>query len=150
MTAAYTSCSRQGLLPNASHYSTYHDIDPDIKFRHECVAISARLPALEALTDLSWDLDPAQFLEEAKKLPPPFESLVQITSGPAHRLMCPDIEEIFDSAYLAVAKYPNDIVFKRLDGGPCGVLTCMPIPAYAQYVSGRIVLVVSRHFPASH
>ncbi|KAH9848772.1 hypothetical protein C2E23DRAFT_738871 [Lenzites betulinus] len=127
--------AHQGLLPNASYYSTYHDIDPDIEFRHECVAISARLLALEALADLSWDLDPAHFLEETKKLPPPFESLVQITSGPAHRLMCPDIEEIFDSAHLVVAKYPNDIVLKRLDGGSCTIVTCMPISEFAQCVS---------------
>ncbi|KAI0816802.1 hypothetical protein BC628DRAFT_1405603 [Trametes gibbosa] len=124
--------AQQGLIQNASNYSTYHDIDPAVEFRHECVAISARLPALEALADLSRDLDAAQFLKEAKQLPPPFENLVCITSGPTHPLTCPDIEEIFDSAYLAVAKHPNDIVFKRLDGGPSATLTCMPVPTYAQ------------------
>ncbi|KAI8974769.1 hypothetical protein BD414DRAFT_424052 [Trametes punicea] len=125
------NCAK-GFLPNVSQYSTYHEID--MEFRYECVAIHARLSALETLTDLSNNLSTAKFVEEASRLPPPFEHLVCIRSGPAHRLLCPDIEEIFDSAYLAVAKWPNDIILKRLDGGPAVTLTCMQAPVYAQAV----------------
>ncbi|KAI0628081.1 hypothetical protein C8Q77DRAFT_1068627 [Trametes polyzona] len=125
----------QGNLPSASEYSTYHPVDADIRFRHECVALHARLSTLEALADLPWGFDNAQFIAQAQQLPPPFENLVQVVSRPEHRLMCPDIEEMFDSAYLSVVKGPNDIIFKRLDGGPPTTLTCLPDPAYAQFVS---------------
>ncbi|KAI0375985.1 hypothetical protein BV20DRAFT_960081 [Pilatotrama ljubarskyi] len=118
--------AEKGQLCDVSYYSTYHPIDPEIEFRYECFAIHTPLSALEALADLSRDLDPAQFLAEARQLPRPFENLVCIRSGPAHPLMCPDIEELFDSAYLAVVKGPRDIVFKRLEGGPSATITCMP------------------------
>ncbi|KAI9068436.1 hypothetical protein FKP32DRAFT_1561741 [Trametes sanguinea] len=120
--------STKGYLPDVSQYSTYYEIDPGVEFRFECVALRVRLTSLERLTDLCVNLDAAQFVRQASFEPRPFEYLVCIRSGPTHRLLCPDIEEMFGSgAYLAVAKWPNDIVLKPLDGGPSVIITCAPV-----------------------
>ncbi|KAI0667315.1 hypothetical protein C8Q78DRAFT_982369 [Trametes maxima] len=123
--------AERGELLNVSKYSTYYPLDPDIGFRYECVAIHARLSSLEMLTDMSYNKGPEEFMEAASQLLPPFENLVCVVAGPEHPLMCPDIEEMFDSAYLAVVKCPGDVVFKRLDGGPSATLTCHPVVTHA-------------------
>ncbi|KAI0641292.1 hypothetical protein C8Q79DRAFT_989779 [Trametes meyenii] len=124
--------AERGELPDVSEYSTYHELDPEIGLRYECVAIHARLSDLEMLTDMSYDTGPEEFMEAASRLAPPFENLVCVRSRPEHPLMCPDIEEMFDSAYLAVVKCPGDVVFKRLDGGPSATLTCLPVVIHAE------------------
>ncbi|KAI0353984.1 hypothetical protein OH77DRAFT_1406108 [Trametes cingulata] len=139
--------AEKGQLLDVSQYSTYYEIDPAIEFRYECLAIHTPLSALEALSDLSRDLDTDQFLEEASRLPPPFENLVCIRSSPAHPLMCPDIEEMFDSPYLAVVKSPGDIVFKRLNGGPSATITCMPEANHWDSVS---LPACRSHAPQAH
>ncbi|OSD04965.1 hypothetical protein PYCCODRAFT_1362559 [Trametes coccinea BRFM310] len=120
--------SMKGSLPDVSQYSTYYEIDPEIEFRFECVALRVRLTLLERLTDLCINLDAAEFVRQASWEPRPFEYLVCIRSGPTHRLLCPDIEEMFGKTYLAVAKWPNDIVLKSLDGGSSVIITCAPVP----------------------
>ncbi|CDO69108.1 hypothetical protein BN946_scf185042.g10 [Trametes cinnabarina] len=118
-------------IPNVSQYSTYYEIDPEVEFRFECIALRIRLAALDELTDLCIKLNAAEFIHRASLLPRPFEYLVCIRSGPTHRLLCPDIEEVFGAAYLAVAKCPNDIILKPIDGGPSMTITCAPATSVA-------------------
>ncbi|KAI0765956.1 hypothetical protein BD413DRAFT_481651 [Trametes elegans] len=116
------------MLPDVSQYSTYYE--PDVEFRYECITLHARLSLLEALTDLPYSIDSEEFVEAASHLPPPFENLILIRS--LHRLSCPDLEEMFDSAYVLVVKQPNDLVMKRLDGGPSATLTCLSVAGFTQ------------------
>ncbi|KAI0325658.1 hypothetical protein GY45DRAFT_208455 [Cubamyces sp. BRFM 1775] len=113
-----------GFIPDASQLSTYHEIDPDVKLKYDCTAVHAPLADLEFLTDIAQMSSAAEFVAKARRLPPPFRNLVSVRSGPDHRLVCPDIEEMFDSPYLAVAKWPRSVILKRLDGGPLVTLVC--------------------------
>ncbi|KAH9887902.1 hypothetical protein C8Q73DRAFT_711051 [Cubamyces lactineus] len=121
----------KGIIPHASELSTYYEIDPEVKLKYDCTAVYASLADLELLTDIAQVSSHAEFVAEARRLPPPFHNLVSIRSGPNHRLVCPDIEEMLDSAYLAVAKWPRSVLLKRLEGGPLVTIVC---PVNDQFV----------------
>ncbi|KAI0653032.1 hypothetical protein C8Q70DRAFT_655023 [Cubamyces menziesii] len=116
--------ANKGFIPQVSELSTYHEIDPDVKLKYQCTAVYASLADLELLSDMAQTSGYAEFVAKARRFPPPFHNLVSIRSGPDHRLVCPDLEEMFDSAYLAVAKWPRSVLLKRLDGGPLITIVC--------------------------
>ncbi|OBZ79397.1 hypothetical protein A0H81_00014 [Grifola frondosa] len=113
---------------NITEYSDFHDIDPQVPLKYECVAVHLSLTDIESLDQIYLTEGSTRFVEEARKYPPPFRNLLRISSrSPLEHI---SLDEAFGVPYLAVVKRPHRIMFKNLTGGKVSILMC---PTYAPF-----------------
>ena len=121
----------QGYRPDVSSYSVQYDV-ADVEFKYECSVLQLSLQTLETLASIPYPSSSREYHYVAEALPKPFSNLFMITSK--RQLSSPVLAEMYGSAYLAIVRADNDIIFKKLEGGGAATLTCLEQPVVAQRV----------------
>ncbi|KAI0340012.1 hypothetical protein BDW22DRAFT_1335076 [Trametopsis cervina] len=117
---------------NVSEYSADHEIDAPYPLKYECITFHVPLRTLEGLCDTRFVPGSRAFLEHAKAQIPPFQQICLIRSS--RKLGTLSLDDFAGKPYLTLMRFPNDIMFKPLNGGPLSVLTVRPIPQFAANV----------------
>ncbi|TBU27946.1 hypothetical protein BD311DRAFT_759238 [Dichomitus squalens] len=119
----------RGYLPDVSSYSTQYSV-ADVQFKYECSVLQLSLHTLETLASIPYPSNSREYRYVAEALPKPFNNLFMLTSK--SQLSSPVLAEMYGSAYLALVRADNDIIFKRLEGGGAATLTCLELPVAAE------------------
>lgn len=127
----------QGYLPDVSSYSTQYNV-AEVEFKYECAVLQLSLQTLETLASIPYPSNSREYHYVAGALPKPFSNIFLLTSK--RQLSSPVLAEMYGSAYLALVRADNDIIFKKLDGGGAATLTCLEQPVVAQRVRNAFSL----------
>ena len=127
------STHRRGFCRlNVSEYSGEHEIDSPYPLKYECVTFHVALTALEDLCDPRFVPGSNEFIEHARELPPPFTRVAHIRTS--KQLGTLSLDDFAGKPHLTLVRYPNEIIFKPLNGGPTSILDLRPFPDFAQDV----------------
>lgn len=117
---------------NVSEYSGEHEIDSPYPLKYECVTFHVALTALEDLCDPRFVPGSNEFIEHARKLPPPFTRVAHIRT--TKQLGTLSLDDFAGKPHLTLVRYPNEIIFKPLNGGPTSILNLRSFPDFMEDV----------------
>lgn len=117
---------------NISEYSGEHEIDAPYPLKYECITYHVPLTTLEDLCHPRFVPGSKEFIEHAKKQTPPFTRISLIRS--TRQLGTLSLDDFAGQPHLTLVRYPNDVMFKPLNGGPTSVIKLRPYNDFAAYV----------------
>ncbi|KAH7916394.1 hypothetical protein BJ138DRAFT_1052668 [Hygrophoropsis aurantiaca] len=117
-------------LFSSGHNNHRHHIDSPVPLQYVCTCLSISLKALDTLANPRFPPGSTQFFEFANSQEPPFRLLSVLRSSSEFGQI--DLADIEGIPNMAVAKFPNKIIFKELTcRGLVSHLICAPHVFYA-------------------